>query len=192
MTFLKMSVCGDSRCTNTSLNSIFMNLSQVLHSTFLDNCFKQQTSLSPFQELIKILPMYLKDSQYILVQRSANSLFSYDLTTFVEGLDDRLLDNFPITVFWTKPRHMLYLYCLRRNSLKFKMSSSNLLRFWDSTPPPDSITWESDHVLRQTLLFNLLALLHLSLIPVYVGGSFIFFSSHDSQFQFGCKVLRLE
>lgn len=98
MTFLKMSVCGDSRCTNTSLNSIFMNLSQVLHSTFLDNCFKQQTSLSPFQELIKILPMYLKDSQYILVQRSANSLFSYDLTTFVEGLDDRLLDNFPITV----------------------------------------------------------------------------------------------
>lgn len=42
--------------------------------------------------------MYLKDSQYILVQRSANSLFGYDLTTFVEGLDDRLLDNFPITV----------------------------------------------------------------------------------------------
>lgn len=98
-----MSVCGDSRCTNTSLNSLFVKLSQVLHSTFLDNCFKPTDTpvtfpRTLFRALIKILRTYLKNSQYILVQCSANSLLGYDLTTFVEGLDDSLLDNFPITV----------------------------------------------------------------------------------------------
>ncbi len=96
--FLKMSERGDSWCTNSSFSSLLVKLSQVFESALLDSILKLPSLLLVHLFLPNFfLPVNFAFNMLWYSTPWTATPFSNDplwLTLFVEGVNDRLLDQY--------------------------------------------------------------------------------------------------
>ncbi len=141
--FLKMSERGDSWCTDSSFSSLLVKLSQVFESALLDSILK----LAVISVACAHFPSYF----FLPVNFAFNMLwysnpwtapppppsFSNDplwLTLFVEGVNDRLLDNCRVSsvphycAFKEQEIPRMYIVWM----VIYWNSNVNILIFWDT------------------------------------------------------------